>query len=135
MSKLKEFGVSLVRTSVVPPLAGFILMKLAEWQITIDETTVSTIVFAVCSAIWYAAFRLIEIFSQNPKFIRWAGILLGAPKAPDYENTLKLREKVTNQWTVEGGGTHSETTAYVTDKGKIIGEFTANTGDIAHKLQ
>lgn len=76
--KIKELGISFIRTSLVPPVVGFALTWLTDHHVTaIHASWVWTIVTVAFSAVWYVVFRGIEIATQNHTVQKWAGILLG----------------------------------------------------------
>jgi threonine/homoserine/homoserine lactone efflux protein len=85
MNSTKELVVAWIRTSLVPPTAGLILTWLANRGITsIEESWVFAVTTLVLSGVWYLLFRAIEIWSQNPRIRRIAGIFLGYPARPTY---------------------------------------------------
>lgn len=82
--KVKELGVSFIRTSIVPPLAGFIGAWLVKHNITqIEQEWVFALTTLVLSGVWYLLFRAIEIISERPKVMKWAGIFLGYDRVRD----------------------------------------------------
>lgn len=80
MSRLKEYIVALIRTSIVPPLAGYLLTRLPMF----DRTSIEMVLVVVLSGVWYTVFHGIEVLSQNPTIKKWAGIFLGFPAQPKY---------------------------------------------------
>lgn len=80
MSRLKEYIIALIRTSIVPPLAGYLLTRLPMF----DRTSIEMVLVVVLSGVWYTVFHGIEVLSQNPLIKKWAGIFLGFPAQPKY---------------------------------------------------
>lgn len=81
LSPLKELGVSLIRTALVPGLAALVLQWLLGRGITfVPEKFVFTGVTFIIMTLWYFLFRGIELLAKNPKFKRIAGFLLGFPR-------------------------------------------------------
>lgn len=86
MNQTKALVVAWIRTSLVPPLAGFILAYLTDHGITnINSTWIFTVVTIVLSGVWYMTFHLVEILAANPKIKKLAGIFLGYPSIPKYK--------------------------------------------------
>lgn len=85
MNKFKAIGIAFVRTSIVPPTAGF----LATWMVShygvrIQTAWVYTGVSMFASGIYYLAFHLVESLAARPNVQKWAGIALGHPTQPTY---------------------------------------------------
>lgn len=72
---------SLVRT-VVPLIAGFLITQLLRLGVTIDEATLTTLVEAVVTGLYYAVFRFAEMH-LGAGF----GWFLGAARPPQYPST------------------------------------------------
>jgi hypothetical protein len=90
MNKVKDFGIALIRTSIVPPTVGLVLTWLAKNNITISSTYVSSVLTVTFSGVWYIIFHGIEVLSSKPKVRKWAGIFLGFPKTPQYSPPVGL---------------------------------------------
>lgn len=88
ISKLKDLGVAFIRTSLVPPVGGYVLLKLTEWGFDVNEKsdTVYYLTFMFFSGLYYLIVHGIETLSRNPKVRKWAGIFLGSRKTPDYNS-------------------------------------------------
>lgn len=85
LSRLKEWGVSVIRSVIVPPIAALVVLFLTSkvgLDINSDDPTLNTAIFVGVTALWYAAMRGIELVSRKPWFVKAAGILLGSSKAP-----------------------------------------------------
>lgn len=80
MTKLKEYVIALIRTSIVPPMAAYIITRFPVFE----HTSVEMVLVVVLSGIWYSIFHGIEVLSQNPKIKKYAGIFLGFPAQPKY---------------------------------------------------
>ncbi len=82
--KHKSLGIAFIRTSIVPPVGGFLVTFFLEKGINIDSSIIYTVVTFVMSALYYLVFHGIEVLSQNPKIKHLAGIALGYPAQPKY---------------------------------------------------
>lgn len=85
LPKLQEWGVSVIRTTVVPPLASLLVLWLAAkfgWNVSKEDPAVQTAVFTAVTGLWYSAMRGLEVVARKPLVVKIAGILLGMPKAP-----------------------------------------------------
>lgn len=80
MNKFRDYVIALIRTSIVPPIAGYILTRLPMF----DNTTIEMGLVVILSGIWYSVFHGIEVIAQNPTVVKWAGIFLGFPRQPAY---------------------------------------------------
>lgn len=80
MSKFKEYVIALIRTSIVPPLAGWLLTRLPMF----DRTSIQVVLIILLSGVWYMVFHAIEVLAKNPTVKKWAGIFLGFPAQPKY---------------------------------------------------
>lgn len=91
MNKLKEYVVALIRTSIVPPIAGYLLTKLPMFS----ANSIQMALFVILSGVWYTVFHGIEVLAKNPTVVKWAGIFLGFPKQPAYsvESAIKITEE------------------------------------------
>ncbi|MFI8792576.1 hypothetical protein [Streptomyces sp. NPDC055105] len=69
---------SLVRT-VVPIVAGFLITQLLRLGVTIDEATLTTLVEAVVTGLYYAVFRFAETHVGSG-----FGWFLGVARPPQY---------------------------------------------------
>ena len=88
MNKVKDFGIALIRTSIVPPTVGLVLTWLAKNNVTISSTYVSSVLTVIFSGVWYIFFHGIEVLSKKPRVRYWAGIFLGFPKTPSYNTPV-----------------------------------------------
>jgi len=82
LTRLREWGISMIRTSIVPPLAGWLLLQAVRYGVTVDSGTVQLVVLTVLTAVWYGVMRAVELVAANPRVVRIAGWLLGSPSAP-----------------------------------------------------
>lgn len=91
MSKLKEYVIALIRTSIVPPAVGYILTRFPMF----NKSSIEMVLVVVLSGIWYSIFHGIEVLAKNPTIAKWAGIFLGFPKAPAYSvaSAITIEEK------------------------------------------
>lgn len=85
MTKLKELGISFIRTSLVSPTVGFLLMVATRHGIEIKASWLVALVTIVYSGVWYVLLRMVEIAAKNEHIKKWAGIFLGYPSTPKYE--------------------------------------------------
>ena len=87
LNKLKPLGIAFIRTSLVPPVGGFLIAKLLEWGIDVkpNSPTVFYLVTVILSGLYYLGFAGLEALAKNPKVRKLAGIFLGMPKPPRYE--------------------------------------------------
>jgi hypothetical protein len=101
ISKWKPLGIAFIRTSLVPPVGGFVLKWFLEKGVDLSEksTTVNIVTFTVLSGIYYLLFHFIETVAKNPRVRKWAGIALGYPSRPKY---------------IQSHGTY-----YITPKGEV----------------
>lgn len=88
MNRTKALAVAFIRTSLVPPVAGFILTWAVAHGITINSTWVYTAATIMLSGIYYIGLHMVEIIASNPTIKKWAGIFLGYPTAPTYQEKL-----------------------------------------------
>lgn len=93
MTRAKEWGISVIRTAIVPPIAAIIIAWLVKLGIKIDSVWVFTIITFVFNGIWYSSLRLVEILAKNPKVQYWAGIFLGHPAKPVYVQETKPQKE------------------------------------------
>jgi hypothetical protein len=82
ISRAREWGISMIRTVVVPPIVGYMLLCLVQAGITLDEGLVTNVVYGVCVAAWYGIMRGVELAATHPTFRKIAGLLLGYAAAP-----------------------------------------------------
>lgn len=68
---------SVIRT-FVPLLVGWLLAMAARYGFDIDRATLTTVVQAAITFLYYTVVRVLE--TLRPK----AGVLLGVPRAPTY---------------------------------------------------
>lgn len=80
----RNFIIAFIRTSLVPPMAGFILAWLVKHGISIQAAWVTSLLVIALSGIYYVIFHMVEVLSKNPRVQKWAGIFLGYPKQPTY---------------------------------------------------
>lgn len=80
----KEIIIAFIRTSVVPPIAGFILSLGVKHGIEIKASWVNSLLVILLSGIYYIVLHVAEVLAKNPKVKKWAGIFLGYPKTPNY---------------------------------------------------
>ena len=89
MGNTKSIGVAFLRTSVVPPLAGFLATWLLSKGVKIEATWVYSLCTIALSGIWYLTLHMVEVLTAKPKVQKWAGIFLGHPTMPVYQtNTM-----------------------------------------------
>ena len=90
-AKFKDLGTAFIRTSLVPPVGGFVLLKLAEWGIDLKEKSqhVYLATYVILSGLYYVVVHGVEVLSRNPSVRRWAGIFLGSPKKLTYTDVPK----------------------------------------------
>lgn len=78
---VREYVVSLLRTSVVPFIAAWVIHMLQHWNIQwFTDSQILNGTTIVVASIWYAIFRWIEIIAKKPLVKKIAGILLGYPR-------------------------------------------------------
>lgn len=82
LTRIREWGISMLRTAVVPPIAGWLLLQAVKLGINVDGPTIQLVVMAVLTAVWYGLMRAVELLAANPRVVRIAGWLLGSPSAP-----------------------------------------------------
>ena len=92
MSKLRSYGIAIIRTSIVPPTVGLVLTWLAKNNVTISSTWASSALTVLFSGIWYIVFHGIEILARKPWVRKWAGIFLGFPSPPKYPKPVGPQE-------------------------------------------
>ena len=85
MGRAKSIVVAFIRTSLVPPLAGYLLTWLVSHGIKIETGLLYSLVTIILSGIWYLVFHMVEVLASNPKVKKWAGIFLGYSSTPNYE--------------------------------------------------
>lgn len=101
MKNIKELVVSLIRTSLVPPVAGFVLAWLTSHHVTaIHSEWVFTVVTVVLTGLWYVIFRAIELINTNPTVKKWAGVFLGYPRVTVKTGDVKEDKGQANIYTV-----------------------------------
>jgi hypothetical protein len=81
--KLKELGVSLVRTKLAP-LIGALLVRLAlkyvpGLHIEKNDSLINGLTY-ILTIVWYALFRAIEVLANKYHVQKWAGRLLGVSR-------------------------------------------------------
>lgn len=90
---------SYVRT-VVPIAAGLVLGLAARYGLNLDDTTVVMYVTAALTALYYAAFRGLEVLAAR---LSWrplqlaAGVLLGWARPPSYDQSTPSHLQVDPQ--------------------------------------
>ena len=82
LSRLREWGISMIRTQVAPALAGWVLLQLVRLGVSVDAASLQVVLVAVLSAVWYGVCRWVELASRSRQVARLAGWLLGSPSAP-----------------------------------------------------
>lgn len=85
MNKAKAFGIALIRSTIVPPVGGSVVAFLTARGFNVNATWVIIALTTVLSGLWYIIFHAIEVLAKNPKVQKWAGIFLGYPSAPSYQ--------------------------------------------------
>jgi hypothetical protein len=85
MGNLKQLGIAFIRTSLVPPVGGFVATWLLNKGINISGNMLYAAIAIILSGIWYLLLHAIEVLAKNPKVKRWAGIFLGYPVEVSYE--------------------------------------------------
>lgn len=85
LPRFREWGVSVVRTTIAPPLAALLAVLLGRAigiELPEDDPTLTGIVFTALSGVWYSVFRGIEVAARSPLVAKVAGVFLGSWKAP-----------------------------------------------------
>lgn len=85
LPKLQEWGVSVIRTTIVPPLAALLVLWIAAkagFEVDADDPALRTFVFTAVTGVWYSLMRGIEVLARKPWVVKIAGWLLGVAKAP-----------------------------------------------------
>ena len=85
MGNLKQIGIAFIRTSLVPPVGGFLATWLLSKGINISGTILYSVITLLLSGVWYVLFHAIEVLSKKPRVRKWAGIFLGYPVEVSYE--------------------------------------------------
>ena len=81
----KQIVIAFIRTSLVPPLAGFILAWLVKHGITANAVWLNNLLVIGLAGIYYIILHVVEVISKNPIIKKWAGIFLGYPSQPQYK--------------------------------------------------
>lgn len=85
LSRGSELGVSVIRTTIVPPIAAAVVLVLSNYlglELPKDDPTVTAIVFTAVTGGWYTVWRGVEVFARKPLVVKIAGFLLGSWKKP-----------------------------------------------------
>lgn len=82
--KLKDFGIALIRTSIVPPAVGFLATFFLSRGINVETGYITAGLTILFSGLWYIILHGVEVLAKKEKVRKWAGIFLGYPKTPNY---------------------------------------------------
>jgi hypothetical protein len=83
---MKDFLISFIRTSLIPPAGGFAIFKLLRinWDFGGNTRGSNYLVFVLLSGVYYLFFRFLETVLKNTRMKRLAGYFLGVPKQVVY---------------------------------------------------
>ncbi len=104
ISKLRDAGIAIIRTSIVPPVGGLVATFLLSKGIQIEEKYVFTALTILFSGIYYVVLHLTETLSKSPTVRKWAGIFLGFPARPAYitsKDVKKILAELGSSMTIE----------------------------------